>query len=303
MPNQGPSHWLMEKAATGLKDMPTNVGWLLGRAGSASGVEEVAGKARDTWRSATAAVQDASPLGDTSVETRLKRARAAGERAKRAEDEALEAATIAKQLADDAKQLEQDGRAHVRSVKTDTAEEVKQRVARAKAEADAMVQDVRERAQADAEVLVERAENDVRDRVAEVRERAESAQAAARSKVADATELMAEARRLADEAAEAAQAAAREALRDAMELAEEAERQATAAGDGMAAAEAVQQEAADTAALIAVEMRQNAPNGSLSSMTKAELVDLASALGLEDASSMTKQELVAAVNRESKKVR
>jgi len=65
----------------------------------------------------------------------------------------------------------------------------------------------------------------------------------------------------------------------------------------------VQQEAADTAAQIAVEMRQNAPNGSLSSMTKAELVDLASALGLEDASSMTKQELVAAVNRESKKVR
>ena len=87
-----------------------------------------------------------------------------------------------------------------------------------------------------------------------------------------------------------------------MELAEEAERQANAAGEGVAAAEAVQQEAAGTAAQIAIDMRQNAPNGSLASMTKAELVDIATALGLEDADSMTKQQLVTAVNRESKKV-
>ena len=59
---------LSEQTRTGLREMPSNAGWLLSRA-------------RDRRRKVSAAVVDAAPFGGDSVDIRMKRAREAAERA------------------------------------------------------------------------------------------------------------------------------------------------------------------------------------------------------------------------------
>jgi len=84
---------MFERTRTGLREMPSNAAWLLGRA--LQPAEDAAAGARDQGRKVTAAVVDAAPVGD-SVEIRARRARDAADRAREAEERAVEAARESK---------------------------------------------------------------------------------------------------------------------------------------------------------------------------------------------------------------
>ena len=197
-------HGVLERTRTGLREMPSNAAWLLSRAvkpGEALG--EAAADARDQGWKAAAALVDATPVGD-SVEIRARRARDAAERAREAEERAVEAARESKSLADRAHEVSERGRARLKDVDRETSREVKQRVAEAQKAADEFVKRERQAAEADAEEERQDVEDEVENDIAEAEDDAEASQRRAMELLEDATEALAEARRLADEAAEAA---------------------------------------------------------------------------------------------------
>jgi len=302
MARQNPIKWLSYRTATGLKDLPSNTAWAVSKVLVPAPVEKAAGGVKDTARGVSASIKDTVP-GTDSLDTKLKRAREATERAQAAEHKALSEASEAKRLADEHKAQVEQTRVQIRQAKAEAAETVKQRVAEVRAKADAMVEEERAKAQADADKSVAKVSDEANSRVEKSRAHADEAQEQAQVAIGDATEQMAAARRLADEAAQEAQAAAAEAQRRAEELAGEARRHAAASTNGVAEAEKVQREAAGTAADVAVELRKPEVSGDLKSMTKNELTELAVALGVERRTGMNKQQLVSAINRESKKSR
>jgi len=121
--------------------------------------------------------------------------------------------------------------------------------------------------------------------------------------VAEATERLAEARQLAEEATRAARAAAEEAHRQAQELADDAEEQAHAADTKVAAAEQLGREAETTAKDTARQLRTGFTNGDLGAHTKHELLELAAAIDIEGRTTMTKAELVSAIEKASRPAR
>src|ERR687898_1907046 len=119
---------MLERTRTGLREMPSNAAWLLGKA--LQPAEDVAAGARDQGRKVTAAVVDAAPVGD-SVEIRARRARDAADRAREAEERAVAAARESKARADHAREVSERGRARIKDVERETNREVKQRVTEA----------------------------------------------------------------------------------------------------------------------------------------------------------------------------
>ena len=81
-----PVHWLAEHGRTGLRELPSNLSWLVSQArepveSTGSAAESAVAGARDRAGGASATFRDIAPVGD-SVETRMKRGRAAAERAR-----------------------------------------------------------------------------------------------------------------------------------------------------------------------------------------------------------------------------
>lgn len=300
MGSNKPARWLVQRAAIGVKELPSNTAWVVSKA-LPRPVENTAGGAKDTARRATAAVQDGLPVGDGSLETRLARAREATDRAQRAEDAALAEAREAKQLADEANAAAEEGRERLRKVKSEGNAKVKQRVADARRRADEIVEGERAKAQGEVDEEVRTVSADVEKDVEKRRERAEATQHKAAASISDATEQMAEARRLADEAAKAAQEAAVQAQRQAEELADDARRRAGERTDQVAEAQKVQRAAAAVASDVTKKLQSPKVNGDVKSMTRNELMALARTLGVESRTSMNKPQLVAAVRRKSKK--
>jgi colicin import membrane protein len=297
---------LLERTKTGLREMPANAGWLLSRAlkpaetiGGAA--ESAAAGARDRGRQVRAAVVDAAPVGGDSVEIRMKRAQDAAEHAREAEDRALEAARESKDRADHARQVSERGRGRVREVERETNREVKQRVAEAQKAADELVKHERQAAEADAEEERREAQEEADDEIEEAERDAEASRERAEELVEDAAEKLAEARRLATEAAEAARAASEEAHRQAQQLAGEAERQADDAEARVKASEEMRDHLVATAQRTARELNRETTNGGLKSYNKPELVDLAASMGIKGRTTMTKDELVDAISRASRK--
>src|SRR5687768_18401367 len=131
--------------------MPSNAAWLVSRAlNPVEALGDAAAGARDQGRKVTAAVVDATPVGD-SVGIRARRAHDAAERAREAEERAVEAARESKALADRAREVSERGRARVQDVDRETSREVKQRVAEAQKAAEEFVKRERQAAEADAE--------------------------------------------------------------------------------------------------------------------------------------------------------
>ena len=126
---------------------------------------------------------------------------------------------------------------------------------------------------------------------------AEAAQQRAEDLLADAQEKMAEARRLADEAREAAGEAAEQASRTAEELSRDLESQAKDAARRVRRAEELRERSSRS-----VSLSRGAPraNGNLRESTRAELLELASEIGVEGRTRMKKSELVAAIKRSSR---
>jgi colicin import membrane protein len=299
---------LSERARTGVREMPSNAAWLLSRAlkpaeGVGDAAHSTAADIRDRGRQASAALIDAAPVGGDSVDVRMKRARTAAERARNAEQEAVQASQEARDLAEHARKVSERGRAHLNQVQRDTERQIKQRVAEAQKAADEAVRREREEAEAEAEEQRQQTQADVDEQLQEAEHEAEEARAHAEELVAEATERLAEARRLAGEATEAARAAAEEAHRQAQELADGAEQQANAADARIEAAEQLRERSEATAKSAAQELKRAPDNGELESYNKPDLVDLASSMGIEGRTNMTKAELVDAIAKASRTTR
>lgn len=291
---------LSEVTLAGLRDMPSNAAWLLSRAlkpaevlGSAA--ESATSGARDRGRKVAAAVVDAAPLGGDSIEIRMRRAQEAGERARTAEERAVEAAQQSKARSDHAREVIERGRAQVKEVERESARQAKQRVAETQKAADQWVKEESRAAEAEAEEQRRQVRSEVDSQVEEVQRDADACQRQAEELIEDAAEKRAEARRLATEAAQAARVAAEEANRQAQHLAHEAEQQVGEATDRVKATEQLRERAQAGARRSTREPARNSANGDLQSYNKAELVKLASSVGVEQRSTMTKRELVHAI--------
>jgi colicin import membrane protein len=301
MPRSHPMRWLSEQARTGLSELPSNAAWFLSRAlppveAAGSAAESAASGTRERARKVGASVLDAAPIGGDSVETRIKRARAAAERAREAEEQALEAARVSKERSDHARRVAERGRVRLTEVKRETSRRVEQRIAEARRDADEAVKREREAAQADADEQLRNAHAEVAAETEDAQDDAEAAQEWAKELVEEATRRLAEARRLADESTEAARAAADEAHRQAQQLVHEAEQQANDAEAQTAVAEGVRERSKTTAKRTVRELT----DGSLESRNKAELLDLAATIDIEGRTQMTKAELVDAIAKASR---
>jgi colicin import membrane protein len=295
---------LSERARTGLREMPSNAAWLLSRAvkpaeSVGDAAQSAASGARDRRRRASVALIDSLPVGGDSVDVRMRRAREAAERARDAEEQAVEASEEARDRAEHARKVSERGRSHLADVERTVERQIKQRVAEARKAADQAVQREREEVEAEADEERQEAQAEVDDQVQEAEREAEEAQARAEELVAEATEKLAEARQLAAEATEAARAASEEAHRQARELADEAEQQASEADARIEAAERLRERSEATAKSTAQELKRGT-NGNLESYNKPELIDLASSMGIEGRTNMTKAELVDAIAKASR---
>jgi colicin import membrane protein len=298
MPRSRPLHWLSDSASTGLRELPSNAAWLLSRVLPS----EAAGPAaatRDTARKIRASVEDAAPLGD-SVETRMKRARAAADRAQRAEEEAVAAAEDSKRSSDHARLVAETNRSQVADLKRELKRRVEESVREARRAADERIERERAAAQADADEELEHRQSEAEAETRDARHDAEVKQQRAKELVAEAHERLAEARALADEATQAARAAAEEAHRQAQQLAADAEQQAKAADRRVAVAEEVGKAAAATDEGTSRRLDRRPINGDLESQTKGELLDLAAAMDIEGRANLTKAELISAIKRASR---
>jgi chromosome segregation ATPase len=292
---------MFERTRTGLREMPSNAAWLLSKAlKPTEALGDAAAGARDQGRKVTAAVVDAAPVGD-SVEIRARRAHDAAERAREAEERAVEAARESKALADRAREVSERGRSRVKDVERETSREVKQRVVEAQKAAEEFVKRERQAAEADAEEELQEVEEEVGNEIAQAESDAEASQRRAEELVEDATEALAEARQLADEAAEAARSAAQEANRQAQQLQDEAKQRASDAEARVKAVEDLQERAAATAKHTARELDRETSDGGLDAYKKPELVELATSIGIEKGTNMTKGELVDAITKAARR--
>jgi colicin import membrane protein len=312
MSHKNDRHGLVGTLAAGVKDIPRNATWLVGKAISPGGAAHSgdgsnggspsSGGLLDTVRSARASVQDAFP-GQDSVEARLARARDAAERAQAAEHEALDAARRAHELTETADEVARTEKAHIQEVQSQQREAVDGRVAEARRKADAEVEREEQQARERAEAVLTKERGTSDARVAEAREAAERAQREAEERYRDATQQLAEARARADEAASAANEAAAQAQAQAKQIAADARRDAASAQKAVSRVEEVRTTTARTAAKVAHSKSDPRAPGRLTDLSKAELLDLAAAEGISGRSSMSKQELTTAINRTGSKLR
>jgi colicin import membrane protein len=305
MPRSPVVQRLSQRTRTGLREMPSNAAWLLSRVvkpteAVGTAAESAAAGARDKRRRVSAAVVDAAPIGGDSVDIRMKRARDAAERARDAEEQAMEAAQEYKDRSDHARQVSDHGRARLAEVERETSRRVKQQVAEAQKAADESVERARQAAEADAEEQRRKVQEEADNEIEEAERDAEESQQRAEELVEDATEKLADARRLASEAVAAARAAAEEANRQAQQLEGEVEQQASDAEARVKASEEMRDHLVATAKNTARELRDTS-NGGLKSYSKPELVELAASIGIKGRTNMTKDELVDAITRASRK--
>jgi colicin import membrane protein len=309
MASKGAAGKIAKAWGAGVKELPRNSAWLLSRAltplettkdVAGNVTQSAGGNLADLARQAGASVMDVLPVGD-SIELRLQRARAAAEDAQRAEDQAVSDAEEAKARSDEAREIAERCRAYVREVERQQAKEVDEKVAEARREADARVERARAAAQEDADGVVQRAKAEADDRAAKAREEAAAAQSKAKQTMADASASLAEARRLAKEATEVTKAAAEEAHRQAAQLTADAEREARSADERVAEAEQVGSRSAGSPGGGSRNRNGHSrSNELLNAMTRAELLELASAEDIKGRSAMSKSELLTALRRSAR---
>jgi colicin import membrane protein len=292
---------LASSLALGVKEIPRNASWLVGQAvkgatnGTANGSTVV-----DRARHAGDSIRSVLP-GESSVDAHLARARSAAERAQEAEQEALAAAERAQQRAQEAENLSEQEQERFSEIEAEQQREVDRRTAEARRRADEMVAAEQAKAQQDAEAVLERERSKQEERLHRAREDAERAQEEAETSYERATTLLGEARQRADEAAAAATEAAERARAEAEQMARQARAEAEEANQAVADAEELLTVTEQTAAAVTRERRELPAVATLSEMSKAELVKLAAAHGIEGRSSKNKKQLVAALSRRSTK--
>jgi colicin import membrane protein len=292
---------LASSLALGVKEIPRNASWLVGQAvkgatgGTANGSAVV-----DRARQAGDSIRSVLP-GESSVDVHLARARTAAERAQEAEQEALTSAERAQQRAQEAENLAEEEEARLSEVEAEQKQEVDRRTSEARRRADELVAAELAKAEQDALAVLDRERSTRDERVRRAREEAERAQEEAEASYERATTLLGEARERADEAAAAATEAAERARAEAEQMATQARAEAEEAHRALADAEELRSVTEQTAAAVTRERRELPAVATLSEMSKAELVKLAAAHGIEGRSSKNKKQLVAALSRRSTK--
>lgn len=287
---------LVSTLVSGAKDIPKNASWLAGKAlphehEHTNGTHEH----RSLAARATDAVRDAMPGGD-SVEAGLARARQSAESAREAEEQAVRAAEEAHALVERADALEQEEKQRLKDVDADQRTEVDRRVAQATAEAEAHVEQARQAAESDAEHVRSDEQEVSERRLQEAREEAERAQEKARERYAEATTRLAEARSRADEAAAMAQEAAERAKADAERLSAEARREQAEADKAVKAAVGLREGSSAKAASVTRTVRRT-QRPVLTEMTRPDLLHLAAQRDISGRSSMSKKQLIAALEK------
>ena len=303
MPRTSAERWLSERTRTGLREMPSNAAWLLSRVlqpaeAIGTAAESGAAGARGQGRRRSAAVADTVPVDGDSF--RMRRARDALERAREAEEQAVEAARESKERSDHAQEVSERGRARVTAAEREASRRVKQRIAEAQKTAAEFVEREREEAEADAEEQQQSVQAEVHAEIEDAQRDAEASQEKAEELIAHAGKTLAEARRLANEATEAARATAAEAQHRAQQLANEAEQQANDAENRITAAEQIRKHWETTTKETARVLQRDPTNGGLELYDKPELVELAASIGIEEWTTMTKTELVEAIEKASR---
>ena len=297
--SRGPARWLAHKAKVGLTELPSNTGWLVKQAVAGGGNnarragDEVAGAAHRARESAA----DTVPFGKDSLDVRIKRAQDALNSARKSEQSALELAETAKNRADDAKRVSDEGKRRRNQTKKETDADVTRAVKDAQKRAEQFVAQQRAKAEAEAQAALEQVEDDVATRNEEAQGNAEEAKQDADEAIEAATEQMAEARRLADEAATQARKAAQDAHRQAQELADQADAQADSADDKVSEIGDIDADLKGKAAAVVAEVEANTATDDLSSHTKPELLEMATALDVEGRTSLRKDELITAIKK------
>lgn len=292
---------LASSLALGVKEIPRNASWLVGQAvkGATNGTPNgsaVVDRARQAGESIRAVLP-----GESSVDAHLARARAAAERAQEAEQEALTSAERAQQRAQEAETLAEQEEARLSEVESEQKREVDRRTSEARRRADELVAAEQAKAEQDALGILDRERSARDERVRRAREEAERAQEDAEASYERATTLLGEARERADEAAAAATEVAERARAEADQMATQARAEAEEAHRAVADAEELRSVTEQTAAAVTRDRRELPAVATLSEMSKAELVKLAAAHGIEGRSSKNKKQLVAALSRRSAK--
>src|SRR5215216_4381546 len=176
-----PTRWLSDQARLGLRELPTNAAWLLSRAVRPA---DAAGSAAAGTRDKARKLRASLPVGD-SVETRMKRARAAAERAQEAEDDALEAAQWSKESSDHVREVADSNRAWLAEVKREASRRAEQRVAEARREADEQVEQERAAARSEADEELETAQAEATEQIEAAKRDAEAVQQRAKDLLAE----------------------------------------------------------------------------------------------------------------------
>lgn len=302
MANKHERPGLVATLATGVRDIPRNASWLLGKAMSSGDDENGADHGAapqgvvDSVKQVGWTLKGALPGQDT-VEARLARARTAADRANEEEQAALKAAQRAHDLAAEADDVSTREQTHLKEVKEEQARLVKERVAEARKRADDQVAQEKAEAEEAAAGVFSEERSRSESRMAQAREAAQDAQREAEERYRKATDQLAEARHQADEAAAAANEAAEKARQQAEQIAADAQRDADDAAAAVGRAETVRASTAQAAAAVVRGADDPSRPNRLSELSKAELLKLASARGVANSSSKTKEQLVTALRR------
>lgn len=296
---------LLGTLVSGAKEIPRNASWLAGKAlphngtGNGHGQSSERSGSRSLVRRAGDAVRDALP-GQDSVESRLGQARDGADRARDAEDRAVEAAERAHELTQQVDVVESEEKRRLQEVKGTLSEGVQQRLRAAERQAEEHVARVRGEAEADAERRMSEEEEVSAQRVEAVRAEAVRAQHEAHERFAEATERLARARELADEAAALAQEAAERARTDAERISAAVASDRQNADQALTQAhqlrERTEKEAATVTRAVNRTTSRSGP-GALSTMSKSDLLQLAQKRDLSGRSSMSKKQLIAALEK------
>jgi colicin import membrane protein len=295
---------LMSTLVTGVKEIPRNASWLAGKAlphdGRSNGTRRNEGSdpadSRNLVQRAGDAMRDAMP-GQDSVEHRLAQAREGADRAQEAEDRAVEAAERAHELTERVDAVEAEEKRRLQQVQQQLSAEVERRTGIAQREADEHVAQVRREAEEDAERSMEQQQEVSAQREEAARAEAERAQREAHERFAEATERLARARELAEEAAALAQDAAERARQDAERISAVARSGRKQAEHAVTQAHQLRERTEKEAAAVTRKVNRSARPGTLTSMSKSDLLHLAQERDVPGRSSMSKKQLVSALEK------
>jgi colicin import membrane protein len=281
---------VLRTLVAGAKDIPRNASWLAGKALP----HDVPG--HSVAQRSAEVLREAMPRRD-SVEVRLARAHEGADHAQDAEDRAVEAAERAHELVQRVETVEAEERRRLDEVSRQQAAEVVRQVETARREAEEHIGRVRQEAEAHAARVLQEEQEISAEREEAARAEAERAQQEAHERFAEATERLARARELAEEAAALAQDAAERARQDAERINKAAQQGRRKEAETRTQVATLEKKTKEGPTRVTRTVNRPRRPGNLSTMSKGDLLHLAQERDVPGRSSMTKKQLVSALEK------